>query len=92
MFHKEFGSSFRQSDVLIVTDVYAAREDPIEGVTGELVVRAARECGHKDARYIRDKENAVEELMGIVRQGDIVITVGAGDIWKVANRLLEVLS
>jgi UDP-N-acetylmuramate--alanine ligase len=92
MFHREFGIAFKESDVLIVTDVYPAREEPIEGVTGELIARAAKESGHRDVRYVKDKEKVCEELMGIVKEGDIVITVGAGDIWKVAHRLLDLLS
>src|SRR3990170_3713930 len=55
-FYEEFGKSFLLSDVLIVTDVYPAREEPIQGVTGELIVHATIGFGHKDAHYVPDKK------------------------------------
>jgi UDP-N-acetylmuramate--alanine ligase len=81
-FYEEFGKSFLLADVLVVTDVYPAREEPIQGITGELIVNAARQFGHKDARYVPDKKQVPAALAGIVKENDIVITMGAGDIWK----------
>ncbi|MFQ6103105.1 MAG: UDP-N-acetylmuramate--L-alanine ligase [Candidatus Glassbacteria bacterium] len=94
MFHKEFGSSFKEADMLIVTDVYPAREEPIEGVTGELIANSARESGHTNVLYVgeNDKEKVCETITAMIERGDIVITVGAGDIWKVSDRLLELIS
>lgn len=88
-FHEEFGKAFLLSDVLVVTDVYPAREDPIQGVTGELIANAAKDYGHKDVHYVADKSRLPETLSSIVRTGDIVITMGAGDIWKYGEAFLK---
>jgi len=88
-FYEEFGKSFLLSDVLVVTDVYPAREEPIQGVTGELIVNAARRFGHKDAHYVPDKKMIPDHLKSIVKSGDIVITMGAGDIWKYGEEFLS---
>ena len=88
-FHQDFGQSFFDADILIVTDVYPAREDPIPGVTGELIANAARSLGHRQVVYIPEKEEIAEYLKEIVRKGDLVITMGAGDIWKVGEQLVE---
>ncbi|MEP0821626.1 MAG: UDP-N-acetylmuramate--L-alanine ligase [Ignavibacterium sp.] len=88
-FYEEFGKSFLLSDVLIVTDVYPAREEPIQGVTGELIVSAAKRFGHKHAHYVPDKHQVTATLEKIVKPGDIVITMGAGDIWKYGEEFLR---
>ncbi len=85
---EEFSRSFYQTDILIVTDIYGAGEQPIEGVTAEKLAIAIREHGHKDVTYISDKEQVVDYLTRIVQPHDIVITVGAGDIWTVGRQLL----
>ncbi len=81
-FYEDFGKSFLLSDVLVVTDVYPAREEPIQGITGELIVNAAKQYGHKNVHYVPDKKSVPAYLAGIVKENDIVITMGAGDIWK----------
>jgi UDP-N-acetylmuramate--alanine ligase len=91
-FYEDFGKSFLLSDVLVVTDVYPAREEPIQGVNGELIVNAAKQFGHKDVHYIPEKKNVPEFLKSIVKAGDIVITMGAGDIWKYGEEFLKILS
>ena len=88
-FHQEFGRSFHDADVLFVTDIYPAREDPIEGVTGELIVRAARRHGLRRVYYVDEMSDLPDEVLGIVEAGDIVITLGAGDIWKVGEEILK---
>ena len=90
-FYEEFGKSFLLSDVLIVTDVYPAREEPIQGVTGELIVGAAKRFGHKDVHYVPDKKQIPSYLKSIVKSGDIVITMGAGDIWKYGEEFLKMI-
>jgi UDP-N-acetylmuramate--alanine ligase len=90
-FYEEFGKAFLLSDVLIVTDVYPAREEPIQGVTGELIASAAKLYGHKDVHYIPDKKNVPDILLKISKQNDIVVTMGAGDIWKFGEEFLKQL-
>ena len=88
-FYEDFGKSFLLSDVLVVTDVYPAREEPMQGVNGELIVNAAKQFGHKDVHYVPDKKMVPVFLKSIVKSGDIVITMGAGDIWKYGEEFLN---
>ncbi len=90
-FHRDFGRAFMNADVLIVTDVYPAREYPIQGITGELIADAAKSFGHKDVRYVADKTRLPEVLRELVREGDIVITMGAGDIYKYGDEFIRTL-
>ena len=90
-FYDEFGRSFFNADVLVLTDVYPAREEPIQGVNGELIVNAAKELGHKQVHYVPDKKALPKFLMGIKQPGDIIITMGAGDIWKFGEEFIAQL-
>ena len=90
-FYEEFGKAFLLADVLVVTDVYPAREEPIQGVSGELITNAAKQFGHKDVHYVQDKKQIPQYLVKITRSGDIVITMGAGDIWKYGEEFLKQL-
>ena len=89
-FYEEFGRSFLNSDVFICTDIYPAREKPIEGITGELVANAAKKFGHKNVIYEADKNNIPELLNSIVKDDDIIVTMGAGDIWKFGEKFIDV--
>jgi UDP-N-acetylmuramate--alanine ligase len=90
-FYEEFGKAFMLSDVLVVTDIYPAREEPIQGITGELITSAAKRYGHKDAHYVPDKKAVPGELLKIVKRGDFVVTMGAGDIWKYGEEFLKLM-
>jgi UDP-N-acetylmuramate--alanine ligase len=90
-FYDDFGRAFFNADVLVVTDVYPAREEPIQGVTGELIASAAKQYGHKQVHYVPDKKKLPDFLRGIVQKGDIVITMGAGDIWKYGEEFIKTL-
>jgi UDP-N-acetylmuramate--alanine ligase len=85
----DFCTAFYQADVLVVTDIYPAGETPIAGVTAQALAAAIREHGHRDATYAESREAAVERVAKTVRPGDMVITLGAGDVWKVGPALLE---
>ena len=88
-FYKEFGQAFDDADVLVVTGIYPAREEPIPGVTSDLITDAAVQYGHKNVTLISDRNALLPELNNILREGDILITVGAGDIWKLGNEYLS---
>jgi UDP-N-acetylmuramate--alanine ligase len=88
---EEFARSFNNADVLMVTDVYAASEQPIEGVSGEALVEAVSRFGHKDARHVGSVEDATRSLLEEVRDGDMVITLGAGNVYRAGERLVELL-
>lgn len=86
---KDFGKSFFNSDILIVTDIYPAREEPIAGVSGELIADAARNYGHRNVHYIADKRQIPDFLMEIKEAGDVVVGLGAGDIWQSINDFIK---
>jgi UDP-N-acetylmuramate--alanine ligase len=90
-FYSEFGRSFLNSDIFICTDVYPARENPIEGITGELIANTAKNFGHKNVFYEPDKTKIPELLLKIYKPGDIIITLGAGDIWKQGEKFISLL-
>jgi UDP-N-acetylmuramate--alanine ligase len=85
----DFATAFHDSDVLLVTEIYAASEDPIEGVSGERLAAAIRQHGHRDVTFCPDKDHALQTLLGRVQQGDLVITLGAGDVWRVGQALVD---
>ncbi len=85
---EEFVTAFYQADHLVVMDVYAAGEDPIPGVDAASLAAGISGHGHKDARHIADRDGVVAHLMGVVRPGDTVITLGAGNVWQVGEQLI----
>jgi UDP-N-acetylmuramate--alanine ligase len=87
----DFTRAFNKADVLIVTEVYPAGEQPIEGATGEALAKAIRAHGHRGVRYVADKKLVGAELLSIVEPGDIVIALGAGDINASARELVSAL-
>lgn len=90
-FYQEFGRSFLNSDIFICTDVYPAREEPLEGVSGLLIADAAKKFGHKNVHYIKDKNDVPKFLSEIKKDGDIIVTLGAGDIWKYGETFVSTL-
>jgi UDP-N-acetylmuramate--alanine ligase len=87
-----FGSSFEGADVVVVTDVYGAREDPIPGVSGRLISDSIRARGNgASVMYIARLDEAPDFVAGFVNPGDVVLTLGAGDITTAAPRILELL-
>ena len=79
-FAATFGAAFLNADVLLVTPVYGSREAPREGVTGALVADAATARGHRAARFIADRKDIAQALEQEMRDGDLLITMGAGDV------------
>lgn len=91
-FYQEFGRSFLNSDIFICTDVYPARELPIDGVSGELISNITKKFGHKNVHYVQDKKNVPALLNEIKKDGDIIVTMGAGDIWKFGEEFVSMLN
>ncbi len=71
-----------------MTPIYAAGEEPIPGVTSSLLFEAIRSHGHRDVRLVESLEEAEAAALSAIRPGDIVITLGAGDVGRIAERLL----
>jgi UDP-N-acetylmuramate--alanine ligase len=86
-----FVISFNEADVLIVTSIFSAGETAIDGVTGEWLSRGIKEHGHKDVIFSPTQEDALSTLLSILRPGDLVVTLGAGDIHRLGARLLDKL-
>jgi UDP-N-acetylmuramate--alanine ligase len=88
---KEFATSFNDADVLFVTSVYAAGEERIPGATGEALAEAIRAHGHRDVTYVDKRADLAAAVAPRLREGDIVLTLGAGDITQVGPELLALL-
>jgi len=88
---EEFFTAFNQADKLVLMDIYAAGEQPIPGISGQSLYEGIRKYGHKDVTFIPDREKVVEHLVGALRNGDLMITLGAGDVWKIGEQILEKL-
>lgn len=89
--HQAFGSALALADRVVVTDVYASREAPIPGVTGDLVAAAARRSG-AEVVYIPHRSDVAEHLAPELEPGDLVLTMGAGDITLLPTELAALLS
>ena len=87
---KEFAQSFYHSDYIIITDIYAASEQPIEGVTGQRLGDAISNNSKVPIKYL-PKSEIVDHLLSIARPNDVVITLGAGDITRIADEFAEAL-
>ena len=85
-FYREFAESFLNSDILIVTDIYPAREEIIEGIDGNLVAKAAKELGHRHVHYIPNMDDLIEKLDEITQPNDMMISIGAGTIWRFTEK------
>lgn len=88
----EFGRAFDQADVLILTDIYSAGEDPIDGVDGELIVKEVKKHNGRDAIYIQDWRKIADYLQAHTQDGDLVMTMGAGNIYEVGEELARRLT
>jgi UDP-N-acetylmuramate--alanine ligase len=86
-----FGPSLRDADEIVLTDVYAAGEDPIPGVTLDLLADSIRRGSGRPVRVVRRLDDVIPELLSLVKPGDAVITLGAGSIGAVPKRLVEAL-
>jgi UDP-N-acetylmuramate--alanine ligase len=87
----EFLGAFADADLVLVTEIYAASEEPIPGVSGERLAGLLAGQGRPEVRFVRDKAALPAALAAAVRPGDIVITLGAGDVWKAGDALLALL-
>ncbi|MBE9504607.1 MAG: UDP-N-acetylmuramate--L-alanine ligase, partial [Proteobacteria bacterium] len=87
----DFVTVFNEADVLIITDIYAAGEAPIEGISGEKLFKEIERHGHRDVSYVADRSEIPSLLHEKTTRGDIVITLGAGNIWEAGETFLQEL-
>lgn len=91
LLQKEYGSCFKEADLLILTDVYSAGEDPIPGVNGELLVQEVTKQTGQQVVYVQDKNEIAGYLKSIAQEGDLIMTMGAGDIVKCGEELVGLI-
>lgn len=88
----EFALAFNNADVLYVLDIYAASEQPIPGITAEVLTENIKKYGHKNAVYIGDIDTAAARVAGNLQEGDLVITLGAGSVTRLSEEILDELN
>ncbi len=88
---EEFAPAFNASNLLLVADIYAASEPPIEGISAQRLVEVIRQHGHGNARYVGPVTEVATALVDSVAPGDLVLTLGAGNIWQAGEELLVYL-
>jgi UDP-N-acetylmuramate--alanine ligase len=87
----DFCRAFNQADILVLTDIYAASENPIPGITSEALAAAIREAGHKNVHYFRTMQDGIEFLLKSTRPGDAILTIGAGNVSRASGELMVLL-
>ena len=85
---KDFWSAFNDADHLLVMDIFSAGESPLDKVHASTIVEGARECGHKNAKYIKSQNDLNKELHSLAKHGDVLMTLGAGDVWRLGRDFL----
>jgi UDP-N-acetylmuramate--alanine ligase len=88
---EEFTSAFGDADSLFVLDIYAASEQPIEGITGEMLAQQIREKTLKSGRYASSPAEAIESAVAVAEEGDMILTLGAGSVSQFGPMILEKL-
>jgi len=85
---EEFARSFHQADSVLLLDIYAASEEPIEGVTAESLAEMTRGFGHRSVGYAGAVARAVDQVIQMLDEGDLVVTLGAGSVWQAGDLIL----
>jgi UDP-N-acetylmuramate--alanine ligase len=89
---EEFAESFPDIDALVLLDIYPASEKPIPGITSDALAEKMRRKGQQNIACFKDREAATAHLLSQLRQGDVLLTLGAGDVWKLGESIVERLS
>lgn len=88
----DFLSAFGDADVLFILDIYSAGETPIPGLTSENLAEAIKDSGRSDVFYLKDTDDKIHRVLEVVKPGDIVLTLGAGNVWKLGEKIAEEIS
>ncbi len=88
-FYKDFGRAFFSCDLLILAPIYPARELPISGVSSKLIADAAIQCGHHNVVCLENNSEIVETTLNLLQPDDIVVTMGAGNIWQYGEEIIK---
>ena len=87
----DFATCFHDAEVLFLTEIYAAGEDPIHGTSGQRLLEAVQSCGHRDATFVSERSDLSARVHARLRPGDLLLTLGAGDITHLGDELLALL-
>ena len=87
----EFIHAFADTDMVVMLPIYAASEKKIEGVSSHAICEGIRMNSHKDVTHMEDREALIPHLKGILKEGDLLLTLGAGDVWKVGEALIDTM-
>jgi UDP-N-acetylmuramate--alanine ligase len=85
----EFATSFNDADFLILLDVYPAGERQIEGINSVTLFERIKKRGFNNTLYMKDKEEAISHIVSHMQKGDMLLTLGAGDVWKIGDEILH---
>jgi len=88
-FYQEFANALSLADMVIISDIYPAREQPINGISSDLIVDAMYQSGHHKTKYIPDKAQIADYLITVIQDHDLVVFMGAGDIWKYEDEFIN---
>src|SRR5262249_47015986 len=87
----DFLGAFDDADLLLLTEIYPAGETPLPGVSGDALYQALKRRGHLDVHWVAGRERLADTLLAVMRPGDLVLVLGAGDISRTADELLAML-
>jgi UDP-N-acetylmuramate--alanine ligase len=87
----DFSRAFNQADILVLTDIYAASESPIPGITSEALTKSISDAGHKNAHYFHSMQDGIEFLLKEAKPADAILTIGAGNVSRGSNELMVLL-
>ncbi|HJZ64633.1 MAG TPA: UDP-N-acetylmuramate--L-alanine ligase [Candidatus Acidoferrum sp.] len=87
----DFTKAFNQADILVLTDIYAASENPIPGITSEALAAAIRKAGHKNVHYFRNMQQGIEYLLKNAKPADAILTIGAGNVSRASSEFMVLL-
>jgi UDP-N-acetylmuramate--alanine ligase len=88
----DFARAFHAADHVYLMDIYAASEKPIDGVTSEALAERIRAFGHRSVEYVGTGDKAITSVLERAREGDLVLTLGAGNVWQVGDKLLAAVA
>jgi UDP-N-acetylmuramate--alanine ligase len=85
----EFAAAFDESDLVIISEIYPAGDSPIPGISGQVLAETISDQGHANVRFISELDAIRDELPKHLNPGDLVLTLGAGDIAKLGGQILQ---
>ncbi len=86
---EDFADAFQDADVVFVLDIYPAGEAPIPGVTSQMIVEKVQGSGHSSVHWLSNEQSLIPRIRETLREGDVLLTLGAGDVWKIGQEILD---